>query len=275
MTVCAIMMVKNEIDVVELTVRNLLAQCDEVFVADNLSTDGTLQLLQQIAFENPELAISIDDEVGYYQSAKMSAMAQLAFHRGHDWVVPADADEWWRGAKGRSVGEILAAQPKRAGVVRADVFNHYATVDDPADENPIRRLGWRTVEPLSLPKVAVRLWEDVRIDAGNHSALPPPRSLDVVRGLLEIRHYPYRSAEQFAVKAIQGNIAYRATDLERGLGLHWREYGERIEAEGVERGGHEWFNRFFRYDHPRLAGGPDDPQPDRELAAMVYDPVVP
>src|SRR5258706_10050034 len=96
------MLVKDESDVIADTVAHLLSQVDEVIVADNLSTDGTRDLL-----ETMPVTVIDDREVGYYQSAKMTKLARLALSHGHEWVVPCDADEVWYSLFGR-LADVLA-----------------------------------------------------------------------------------------------------------------------------------------------------------------------
>ncbi len=275
MSVCGVLMVKNEVDVIATTVTHLLSQVDTVIVADNLSTDGTREILDSIhAVYQDRLLIRDDTEIGYWQSRKMTALALNAYALGHDWVVPCDADEIWKSTVvDETVGQALDGLHESYGKASAAVFNHYATaLDDQEISNPMLRMEWRTEQPLGLPKTAVRLHPGVVIDAGNHNATGPKSAPNTIGGLLQVRHFPYRSPEQFVSKAITGSKAYAATDLPRGLGLHWREYGERIEELGEEAGGHDWFNRYFCYDDPINAGRAHDQQPDRGLAPLVHDP---
>jgi glycosyltransferase involved in cell wall biosynthesis len=87
------MLVKDEADIIGTTVPHLLASVDEVIVSDNGSTDRTLLELAEIG--DGRITIFRDEEVGYYQSRKMSALADAARSRGHEWVLPCDADEIW------------------------------------------------------------------------------------------------------------------------------------------------------------------------------------
>lgn len=65
-------MVKNEADIIEQTIRHLLNQgVEHILVADNGSTDGTYELLQELSKSLPVHVIQ-DREVAYYQSEKMT-----------------------------------------------------------------------------------------------------------------------------------------------------------------------------------------------------------
>lgn len=220
--VIAISMVKDEADVIAETVTHMLGQVDGVIVADNGSTDGTREILEQLPVE-----LIDDPDPAYYQSAKMSRLAAIAGERGARWVIPFDADEIWYSPFGR-IADALADRPET--IATATLYDHVATAADEAG-TPVERIGWRRRDPAPLPKVAVRPALPVEIHQGNHGASYSTTSID---GLLVVRHFPYRSPEQFVTKARNGAAAYAATDLPTNQGAHWRQYGALLEAHGPE-----------------------------------------
>lgn len=242
--VCGISVVRDEADIIKETLTNMVAQVDALIVADNGSVDGTRDILSQ--FEGPNFTVLDDTDPAHYQSRKMSALAAQAAERGATWVVPFDADEIWRSKEGR-VGDVLA---KCQGIhAPAALFNHVATAEDP-DTSPVARMGWRTQEPLGLPKIACRPVLPVTIHEGNHGASYPD---GVDRDLLEVRHFPYRSAEQFLRKVRNGAAALAATTLPADVGTHWRQYGELLENAGPEAV-EDWFREHFFTNDPAQAG---------------------
>jgi hypothetical protein len=229
MIVVAVSMVKNEADIIGPIVAHMLTQVDHVIVADNGSTDGTRGILDGLP-----ITVLDDPEPAYYQDRKMTRLAQLARTRfGADWVIPFDADEWWTARSGTIKDQCEASDGVQ--MLTAVTFDHVATGDDdPSESDPTRRLGWRRRRPGPVQgpkhKVAVTVTENLRIHMGNHGADFgfKPRALT---GRLMIRHFPYRSVEQFIAKARQGSAALAATDLPEYIGQHWRDYGRLSDAQ--------------------------------------------
>ncbi len=209
------------------TVAHMLTQVDHVVVEDNGSTDGTLDILADLGVG----AVLHDPTVGYYQSAAMSRLAAYtarAFRA--EWVIPFDADEIWYSPHGR-IADVLADFPD-AAILTAKLYDHVATGVDPGELDPVKRMGWRRREAAPLAKVAVRPNLPVTIAQGNHSgSFPDPRTVD---DLLVVRHYPYRSADQFVSKVRNGAAAYAATDLPEEAGKHWRDYGRLLDSGGPD-----------------------------------------
>lgn len=250
MSVWAVAMVKDEADVIEATVGRMLLQVDRVLVADNMSSDGTADLLAGMAAREKRLTVIHDDVVGYYQSEKMSGLAAMAADEGAEWVVPFDADEVWRAQWG-TVAEVLRALPAIEGIAPAVLFDHVTTDGDPAIKDPTRRIQWRRPVQLPLHKVAVRPVARVVIEQGNHGAhyfvaCPNP--------VLEVRHFPYRSGDQFVRKVRNGAAAYAATDLPEHAGAHWRQYGAILDASGPQVLVDEVYRRWFHEADPAAAG---------------------
>lgn len=255
MATFGVSMVRDEADVITGTLRHMADEVDHLIVADNGSTDGTRDLLADLAGELP-LTVLDDPEPAYYQSVKMSLLAEEAAGQGAAWIVPFDADELWF-APGGPLREVLPALPP-ANVAVARLVNHYSTAIDPDDPDPFRRMVWRAGEPGALPKVAFRWEPGAVIHQGNHGVTLPLGQVEIAA--LEIRHFPYRSAEQFVRKAENGAKAYKATDLPEDQGAHWRAYGEILERHGEGALG-EVYRSHFWYLSPTDAGLVLDPAP--------------
>lgn len=262
MTVIAVTMVRDEDDIIAQSVGWMLRQVDHVIVADNGSTDNTRRILDGL-----EVTVVDDPETGYFQSRKMSALAEMARVAGADWVVPFDADEI-HFCKGGIAGGLMDL-PDNILVSEAALFDHVVTGLDPVgDENPVRRMSYRRAAQAPLRKVAVRAVEGVVIHQGNHSAeFPGVKHPASVTDLMQVRHFPYRSVDQFVKKVRNGAAAYAATDLPPEAGAHWRQYGQILEDRGVA-GIEEIFRTWFYRENPLeelVIHGEHQP-------ALVFDP---
>lgn len=243
MTTFAVSMVKDEIDVVATTVWRMRQQVDHVIVADNGSTDGTREVLGSLDVE-----VIDDREVGYFQSEKMSALAERARQQGAEWVIPFDADEVWLSSGGRIAG-YLADLPPEALICEAAVLDHVAT-DEPGLS------PWRRGEALPLRKIACRAREGLVIAQGNHGVEFPDVRHPLRATGLAVHHFPYRSVEQMIRKARNGARAYAATDLPESVGAHWRGYGKLTDEQIAEV-----FGRYFHSADPVADGLVHDPLP--------------
>jgi len=255
MATFAVSMVKDEADIVGTTVAHMAGQVDEVLVADNGSSDGTSEILHEL-----DVTVVHDDEVGYYQSAKITALAHRCGAGPGDWVVPFDADEVHVTADGTPLGDVLG-HLAGVDVALADLFDHVASAaDDCTERDPVRRIGWHRTEPAPLQKVAARWRPDLVIEQGNHGAHYLDGTGTTAARVHTVRHFPYRSVDQLVRKVRNGAKAYAATDLPEHFGAHWREWGQLLEAGG-EAAIAELFYTWYWAADPAATGLVFDPCP--------------
>jgi len=247
-SVWAITMVGDERDIIGYTLSHMLSQnLDGIMVADNLSEDGTREILNRLADLHPGKLIIVDDkDPAHYQSSKMTSLAQRVAVLGAEMIIPFDADElWYSTVAGKTVGEVLAETETR--VVKVPVWNHYCTQNDAQDEiNPYRRMIWMMPHPGKLWKVAFRYSPDLIIDNGNHQMIERGRALKADDVGLALRHLAWRSEQQWITKIRRGSRALSLTDLPRGTGQHWREYGDSLAANG-EEASKAHFRKYFSF----------------------------
>jgi hypothetical protein len=200
----AVSMVKNEVDIIEETIRNLVAQgVDEVLVADNGSTDGTLEVLRALAADLP-VHVTIDPVRPYWQGEKLSHLARAATRMGASWVVPFDADELWKGHDGQTVAEVLRAST--ADLVEATWWD-YLPVEPAEGDSYAERFRYRSTAPRPQVKVAFRADWLARLWIGSHHVTVPRRVM--VERSLRVAHYQFRTPEQMVRKARDGAEAAR------------------------------------------------------------------
>jgi Glycosyl transferase family 2 len=167
MRLVMVMKVRDEIDIVEQTLRYHLARgADQWIVTDNGSTDGTLDVLRRYA--SAGLLRLIEEPGEDFRTEAhwwVTRMARLAAtEMGADWVAHVDADEFWWPARG-TLKESLEAIPDEYGVVLA-----------PRPEFPPRpgrgewweRMTVRERRSRLRPKIAHRAEPDVVLHRGAH-----------------------------------------------------------------------------------------------------------
>lgn len=240
-SVWGITRVKDEVDILAFTLSHMASEgLDGIFIVDNGSTDGTLEVIREFHdmhmpagdprdWGPPLVFVADDPDVAYYQSKKMTAMADVAskFY-GADWIVPFDADELWC-ATDMPLGDYLRSL-HGVDCVRATLYNHFPSSGDGDEPNPFERITWRDANPAPLPKVAVRWRTGMTINMGNHSADGGVSELKFAQ--MRVLHFPWRSPAQFVSKVRNGSTAINATDMDPAICGHWRSYGAILESSG-------------------------------------------
>jgi Glycosyl transferase family 2 len=205
------LLAKNEADVIQANIAyHLAAGVDFIVATDNGSTDGTLEILERYEPEGV-LHLIREPSTDFRQGEWVTRMARLAADRGADWVINADADEFWWPRAG-NLKEVLERLPERYGIVhgvwrpfvaRPDNGSHFAermtvrlsmqaAINDPT--NPFR----------PARKAMHRGHPNVRVRDGNHDVEGTP--LVKLQGWypLEVFHLPLRSRAQVETKYAGG-----------------------------------------------------------------------
>ena len=152
----------------------------------------------------------------------MARLAATDF--GADWVINADADEFWW-PNGESLKDVLAAVPAHVGVVRGAWRNFVPRPDDGhvffAERMTVRYCAPAFhPHPLSTHLKSVhRAAADVRVGRGNHEAFGS--GLNALRGWFpfEILHFPVRSLEHCRRKYVTQFVALER-NAEKGIPGH-------------------------------------------------------
>ena len=266
MAVWGVSMFKDEDDIAYHTLMHMAEEhLDGLIVADNLSTDDTraeLERAKQDLAGTCEVVIVEDREAAHYQGRKMTGLAGVAHGHGAEWIVPFDADELWYSREG-PLGDVLETLAPDVWVASAQVWNHFTTdLDKTEGRVTFESMVYRYPSPSDLPKVAVRWAPDMRIAMGNHGATFGAASRPDLPGRLELRHFPYRSVEQFVRKVLNGASAVDATDLPESECCHWREYGAIYDRSG-EPALRSVYHTQMHFPEPISAGLVLDPAPFR------------
>ena len=214
--IVAVSMVRDEEDIIAHTLGLMLSQVDHAIIADNLSTDGTRDILESF----DRVTVIDDPEEGYFQADKMTTLAHLAGDMGAEWVVPFDADEaWWLPDFSNINADVTLARP----------HVYVPQPQDPDDPNPITRITYRLPAVEKQPKVCFRYHPDAQLHMGQHDVVRPGPRADGGT----VRHYQYRTLEQVRRKVSNGVGAYNATKLPSLYGTHWRTLND-LDDAGLE-----------------------------------------
>jgi hypothetical protein len=201
--------VRDEADILEANLDFHLAHgVDHVIATDNLSCDGSSEILRSYEARNV-LSYLRDDDDTYPQSAMTTRMARLAAGMRADWVINADVDEFWYPHHG-DLKAMLASVPARAEAAAAPVLN-FAPVAEPgyfADVMTVRHPAPRDEfgDPLR-GKVCHRALAEAQVLPGSHIVRRGMRVMTSERAPISILHFPARSYAQFERKIATGGAA--------------------------------------------------------------------
>jgi hypothetical protein len=264
------LLVRDEADIVGPMIdAHLALGVDFVVATDNRSVDGTTRVLE--SYERRGVLRLIHEPADdYRQGAWVTRMARIAaVEHGADWVVNADADEFWWPESG-DLRTTLAAVPAECATVAVERRNF---VVRPEDGRPFhRRMVWRRTDGLTHdgatmgPKVCHRADPDAVVAPGNHavSGLVGGQLRD---GGLQVLHFPLRTYERYAAKIELGTAALeRNPDFGPEVGFHWRRSATLQRSGDLSDAWRSWV-----FDDDRLAAAIADGEvvEDRRVADLV------
>ena len=211
------LLVRDEADIVDAQIaHHLSAGVDFVVATDNRSVDGTTEILERWESDG-RLHLIRESGDDLRQTEWVTRMARLAATDfGADWVINADADEFWW-PQGASLKDVLEVIPAHFGVVRG-AWRNFVPRPEVGDGLFAERMTARYREPSFHPhplsthlKSVHRAARDVRVGRGNHEAFghgvgraarlvpvrDPPLPGALARALpTEVRHPVRRSREE-------------------------------------------------------------------------------
>lgn len=232
--VAAVSTIRGDTDVAPLTIRHLLSQgVQQVYVA--AGDDSAWQELTGPGWQrHPLTVLDARDDEHHHQQSWMDALAKRAHDAGAEWIVPFDADEFWLAADGRLLADLFDAIPFQVDKLYAELFHHHSWNE-------------KVMPPERLPKVAYRWVDSPAIMPGNHEVEFASPFHEERRGLLEVRHWQYRSFEHFCEKVRDRNATLAPYARERGDGAHHTQYEGANEIALLE-GWRALEQRFRVYD---------------------------
>ena len=236
MRIVITLLVRDEQEIIEDNLNYHFARgVDHAIVTDNCSTDSTPDILARYERQG-RVTIINEPEDNYNQSLWVTRMARMAAtDLGADWVIHADADEFFWPKSG-DLRAAFADLPDDVGVLHVGRSNFLPVSGD----GPFhQRMVMREVVSFSLfgdpipPKICHRASPTVDVAQGNHTVTGVPGATWPEGGgsPLFILHYPLRSYQQFERKIRLGGAAYeRNTILPWETGSGWRTRYEDYKA---------------------------------------------
>lgn len=221
MKIAMTMMVRDEADIIGAMIKFHVDQgIDTLIVTDNGSVDGTVEILE--AFQRDGLIDLRHDPVQRKQQGEtVTTMARDAFTvHGADWVLNADADEFWTASDPR-----LTLRDAFAGIdpgIQSFTVPVIDMIGAPAlDGTGLQRLAYQDRRSeASLHAVGLLAHSthdavhvgaaDITVAQGNHfvslDSLGAPDSAHQI----EVRHFPWRSWAQYSRKVESSGRAYES-----------------------------------------------------------------
>jgi hypothetical protein len=197
------LLARDEADVIDANIAyHLSAGVDFIVATDNDSSDGTTEILER--YERLGVLHLIREPSRDFQQGQwVTRMARLAAEQGADWVINADADEFWWPRAG-DLKEALQRLPERYGVVHGLWRPFVPRPDDDsffAERMTIRLSMHAAINDPTSPfrparKATHRAHSSVRVRDGNHDV--EGLHLTRLHGWypLEVFHLPLRTRAQ-------------------------------------------------------------------------------
>jgi len=212
--------VKNEADFIEYFARHNFQILDELYIADDQSSDNTPEIINLLRQEGMKIELlHINDRTTRLFNLQGQVMTQLMRHAAakegtkEGYIFALDADEIILGNREETISQLRALAPDEYGLIKWRTFapiNGGLTTSE-----PIRSLFKPLLTEQSIfykAIVPIQLSDSATITMGNHDisceeAKLKPRTLNI-----ELGHFPVRSADQIISKAL---VATHKTHLKK------------------------------------------------------------
>jgi len=245
MFLVGISQIKNESDIIEITIRENLRVLDMLFVLDDSSEDSTPVILKSLACENlPIVLLSLQDErlkLFYDQGKSMTYLMRYALNfclenqitDKVDYIFPLDADEIIGCNRSNLESACMSIPDYHYGLLRWRNYLPYFGEFSPKDrlidifrspEHEVLNV-YKSVIPGSIAFAS-------SIKIGSHSI--SSRKFNISPFILEnvpLLHFPVRSGSQIIIKSL---IAAHKTSLRTSINsrenYHLKELANEIRA---------------------------------------------
>lgn len=232
-TLIMTLLVKNEEDIIE---ENLIFHkamgVDGFIVTDNNSTDNTVLILKKYLDKGWIKEIIHETDDNYMQAAWVDKMILIAKNKYNvDWIINADADEFWYCKSGNIKNEISRT---KANILKCNMrcvlpeenkeFYKWVNTVKPIENPELYKLSRFSIYNPQFPKVMHRTSYYQKIHVGNHSVDMKYIKEEENQNIL-IYHYSIRDMMHFTNKVIIGGKALEKNP-NKTMGVHCRYWYE-------------------------------------------------
>lgn len=232
--VFVVMMTKNEDDIIGYNLEYLQTQdIDHFYIANNLSTDNTSTILNDLSTKYNNMTVIEDNEEAYFQDEKMNRFINTCYDMGADYILPIDSDEkWYSKVYGKTIGQAVK-QFDKPTIFGVDLIDFLPDRDQVIYGNPFEEIKNVRCWYPSSPKVGYTSQRGSVLAMGNHDVYGHDGNVN--RTILGAYQYQYRSWSHF-LKKVRNNMNSINKHPNKHMGVHWRRLIEMNEEELKE----EW-----------------------------------
>lgn len=235
--VFGISMVRNEADIVGITVlHHLSLGLNRILILDNGSTDGTDEILRDLAKQDRRVTL-IQDDSPFNQAEITTELAREAHRWGADWILPFDADEFWWARRGHFRKRLADSD---AGALRGSFINFVqARGQYESTSEALLTMTRRVAEPVPPGERCRELVESHQIGFVEKAYTPkwisrPTKEIEISRGNHSVTNIRGEHEKSNGIVCLHAPLRSRAL-LESKM-----ERSHRLTEAGITRGSDAW-----------------------------------